>query len=329
MLLKLSPRLKSRLIMMIAVLLPMGASLAGSGITGEPGSLFVEPAELDFGAVEIGDTAVMTATVANAADPGADALTLAALDLDSGETGDPTTIRVSFHPDGSQFSRHVNRGSVISADGRYVAFSLELLVPPYVFPVPITFRRDVLTGATEVVSINAEGDWFPAWEPVISPDGRYIAFHFLGGSRRPIPDGPIGFYVRDMDAGVNEYIDVPTIDGKPPNGSEWQMDFSADFRIMAFTSVSTNFVPEMGEPFYRHLYVYDRDTDTVELVSETIDGTLADEHIWSPEITPRSLPMAVTWLSTAWPPTWYRVTPTANMMFSSMTEKPGSPSACR
>jgi Tol biopolymer transport system component len=80
-----------------------------------------------------------------------------------------------------------NLGSV-SANGRYVAFTSGVffgqtysdLAPGVTFssgfPTSHVFVRDLQTGAIQVVDLNSNGVAVGGYDPVISPDGRYVAF---------------------------------------------------------------------------------------------------------------------------------------------------------
>ncbi len=96
----------------------------------------------------------------------------------------------------------------ISADGRYVAFAghAENLVAGDTNLAPDVFVRDVLTGATTLVSVNSSGIGPGNKEsdsPDISSDGRYVLFrskaaNLVAGSF----SGTENLFLRDLQAGT-------------------------------------------------------------------------------------------------------------------------------
>ncbi len=137
----------------------------------------------------------------------------------------------------------------LSADGRYVVFTSEAsnFAPNDVNGQRDTFRRDLVTGALELVSVATGGVPGDSWSnaggwSVVSADGRYIAFaaaatDLVGGDT----NGYIDAFVRDMTLGVttrvslgafgvqgDDYSDVPSV--------------SEDGRYVTFMSVATNLV---------------------------------------------------------------------------------------
>jgi FG-GAP-like repeat/WD40-like Beta Propeller Repeat len=91
-----------------------------------------------------------------------------------------TTTRISAATSGTQ-GNNTSNGSVISADGRYVAFSSEAsnLVAADTNVQADVFTRDRTTGATTRVSVSNAGDQeadSSSYAPTISADGRYVAF---------------------------------------------------------------------------------------------------------------------------------------------------------
>jgi hypothetical protein len=97
----------------------------------------------------------------------------------------PQTRLVSLKPDGSQFTLPSSIGS-ISDDGRYVAFDTTTSI----------YLRDLVLNTTQLVSAH-QVTGVPAYSywPIISPDGRFVAFqsvHDFG-----FPGAPVSAWVRD------------------------------------------------------------------------------------------------------------------------------------
>jgi hypothetical protein len=128
----------------------------------------------------------------------------------------------------------------LSADGRYVVFqsAASNLVANDFNSGTDVFRRDLQTGAIELVSANHDGTG-PAsgYSTKGSPsaDGRYIAFQstafdVVAVDTNNTPDA----FVRDMQAGTNTLVSVGPdgIDSHP--GGAWSPSLSADGRYVAF-----------------------------------------------------------------------------------------------
>jgi Ca2+-binding RTX toxin-like protein len=157
-----------------------------------------------------------------------------------------TTERVSVDNNGNQQNDQQQRdgstfcGLQISSDGRYVAFSsaADNLVPNDTNAACDVFVRDLQEGTTERVSVDdsggqANGD---SWEPSISADGRYVAFHHgpddLAGND---PNERYDVYVRDLQERTTKRVSVDS-SGNPINGGSYDASISAEGRYVAFTS---------------------------------------------------------------------------------------------
>jgi hypothetical protein len=92
-----------------------------------------------------------------------------------------TTTLVSVNSPGTDSGNHWSGNPVISADGRYVAFKSYAsdLVATDTNGDYDVFVRDLQTGTTTLVSVNSTGTDSgndESGNPVISADGRYVAF---------------------------------------------------------------------------------------------------------------------------------------------------------
>ncbi|TAK72940.1 MAG: hypothetical protein EPO22_00160 [Dehalococcoidia bacterium] len=153
-----------------------------------------------------------------------------------------TTERVSVASDGIQ-ANGASSDAHISADGHYVSFVsyASNLVPGDDNGKLDVFVHDRVTGATERVSVAADGTQFQqaSGAPSISGDGRFVAF------ASPLPSdlgGPGGIFVRDRLDHTTLSIAI-TPDGHPSNGRSMSPSISADGRYVAFESWATNLVP--------------------------------------------------------------------------------------
>ncbi len=201
-----------------------------------------------------------------------------------------TTERISVAVDGSQ-TNNSSYQPAISADGRYIAFASRAsnLVWGDTNNAPDVFVYDRQTHTTERVSVASDG--FQANDtslnPAISADGRYVAFvsyasNLVPGDTNNAPD----VFVYDRQTHTTERVSVAS-DGSQANGSSpWEdgVAISADGRYVAFASGASNLVP--GDTNRKQdIFVYDRQTHTIERVSVASDGSQGNNHSGSPAIS--------------------------------------------
>jgi Tol biopolymer transport system component len=176
----------------------------------------------------------------------------------------------------------------ISADGRYVAFASDAdnLVAGDTNGSADIFVRDRQTGTTERVSLTSAGaqDDSDSERPVITPDGRYVAFgsyadDLVAGDTNDLED----VFVRDRTSGTTERVSLTSseIEG---DGDSQDPSISADGRFVAFDSFANNLVPDDGN-VSRDVFVRDRTAGTTERVSLRSDGSEADDDSYEPSIS--------------------------------------------
>lgn len=214
-----------------------------------------------------------------------------------------TTERVSLASDGTQPDGNPQRyrgefGASISGDGRYVAFvsdATNLVVNDWNATDDV-FVHDRTTGLTERVSVASDGteaNSFSVRTPVMSPDGRYVAFWSYASNlvaddtNACMSWGPIcpDVFVHDRETGVTERVAIAS-DGTQAdrnNADLWRLSLSADGRYVAFASDATNLTPDdpVCSPHTEWLgcagiFVHDRETGQTERVSVASDGTPAN-----------------------------------------------------
>lgn len=180
-------------------------------------------------------------------------------------------------------------GSTISADGRWCAFvtasqELDSTHPDSSLQV---YLRDMVAGTTERVSIDVPVDplfdAYDAWLPQVSNDGSIVVFQVTPYELPEWYEGYSYLCVRDRNAGTTELL-VPTIDGAPPESHLDEPDLSDDGRFVAFSSRAGNLVA--GDRFSNQdIFLLDRSTGGVELVSKPADGSTPSYDSASPRLS--------------------------------------------
>jgi Tol biopolymer transport system component len=104
------------------------------------------------------------------------------------------------------------RGSTMTPDGRYVAFTSAAsdLAPGDTNGIPDVFVRDMQSGITTWVSVGAQPtnqySFVGSEAPDITPDGRYVAFYSAAGNLVPGITNGGEVYVRDLGAAATTWV---------------------------------------------------------------------------------------------------------------------------
>jgi archaellum component FlaF (FlaF/FlaG flagellin family) len=192
-----------------------------------------------------------------------------------------TIERVSFAADGTQGNG--GSGAVsISDDGRYVAFESQAnnLVPGDTNAMSDVFVYDRQTDMIERVSVATDGTQGDgkSYSTRISADGRYVAFYSNASNLVPgDTNGTWDAFVYDRQTDTIERVSLAS-DGTQGNGSSSYPSISDDGRYVAFGSSASNLVPGDTNGHW-DVFVYDRQTDTIERVSLASDGTQANDGV--------------------------------------------------
>jgi len=195
-----------------------------------------------------------------------------------------TTERVSVDSTGNEGNGD-SVSPTISGDGRYVAFSswASNLVPSDTNYSDDVFVHDRQTGATERVSVDSAGgqsNGDSGW-PVISGDGRYVAFG--SGASNLISGDTSGLwdvFVHDRQTGATERVSVDSAGNQASGTYPGSLGpaISSDGRYVAFESRATNLVPDDTNGT-QDVFVHDRQTGITERVS--VDNTGNQGDGWS------------------------------------------------
>ena len=193
----------------------------------------------------------------------------------------PSTERVDVDSSGQQADAGVSSSArpAISADGRYVAFTSndQTLVPNDTNNSVDVFVHDRLTGVTEMVSVDSNGDHHPnasgGGDPSMSSDGRFVAF----ASRAALAPGTTegnkdDVFVRDRLKQTTEVVSIGP-DGTHGNGYSETPWISSGGRFVAFTSDATNLVPDDTDGVI-DVFLHDRLTGITSRVG--VEGSTND-----------------------------------------------------
>jgi hypothetical protein len=169
-------------------------------------------------------------------------------------------------------------GPVISANGRYVAFSSEAsdLAPNDTNSASDVFVRDLVNGTTQRVSVSGTGSQSNGTSNVtaISAGGRYVAFgsdatNLVANDTNDTWD----VFVRDRSAGTTERMSVSS-SGTQANAMTNIAAISAHGRFVAFHTFASNLVPGDTNGI-ADVFVRDRSAGTTERVSVSSSGAQA------------------------------------------------------
>lgn len=183
----------------------------------------------------------------------------------------------------------------ISADGRYLAFATDTALVPDdsndKFDVYVLDRN----GSTyERVSVSSSGQQgndhsgyrysFDRGAPVISADGRYVAFYTVADNLVP-NDTNYPYWdvvVHDRVQHTTTLVSVSSSGEQANERSEFPA-ISADGRYIAFASWADNLIAGSNGRF--HIYVRDQIAATTEIVSVASDGSQGDNQSYAPSIS--------------------------------------------
>ncbi|MEP6488698.1 calcium-binding protein [Microcoleus vaginatus GB2-A3] len=195
-------------------------------------------------------------------------------------------------PAGDVQGNRYSVSSSISADGRFVAFTLQQSIFSLGEPNNNTnnsddiFVRDLLTNTTTRVSVDAAGN--PgndiSYDPSISADGRFVAFQSDATNLVPGDTNNSGdIFVRDLLTNTTTRVSVGSA-GNQGNSLSRRSSISGDGRFVAFASDATNLVP--GDTNNStDIFVRDLSTNTTTLVSASSSGDRGNNDSELPSIS--------------------------------------------
>ena len=174
----------------------------------------------------------------------------------------------------------------VSADGRYVAFSSDAtnLVAGDTNNARDVFVRDTLQGTTvRVTGVGGQGNGVSI-SPVLSDDGRYLAFTSLADNLVP---GDTNRYPDVFRYALASHsLDLVSVapGGVPADQASSSPDISADGRWVAFGSWARN-LSAADTNKWSDVYVRDMTAGTPVLVSLTYRNRAANNSSYAPSIS--------------------------------------------
>lgn len=217
-----------------------------------------------------------------------------------------TTTRVSVSVSGEE-ANDFSDEPTLSADGRYVAFSswasnlvtgdtnmCDLFIGGPFASCGDVFVRDMETGDIVRVSVASDGRQGNDFseQPVLSADGRYVAFASAASNLVPgDTNGTEDIFVHDRDTDEDGIFDEPgqiatsrvSVSSAGGQTNSWSAypDLSADGRYVVFQSDASNLVPGDTNRVY-DIFVHDRVTARTRRVSVSRDGTEGNDYSLGP-----------------------------------------------
>lgn len=181
------------------------------------------------------------------------------------------TRRISVADDGSQ-ANGPSSYPEITGDGRFVVFPSDAsnLVAGDTNGSTDVFVHDLQQESTVRVSVasghvqaNDRSDF-----PVISDDGRFVAFDSVASNLAPGDSNEmVDVFVHDRATGDTTRVSVANAGGQA-DGSSSNPTISGDGRFVAFDSSATNLG---GDPASHDVYLRDRENGTTTRVSTSVD----------------------------------------------------------
>jgi len=174
-----------------------------------------------------------------------------------------TTTLVSVNLAGTGAGNGDSLPGGICTNGQHVLFvsAASDLVPNDTNSANDVFVRYLVNGMTTLVSVSTNGTSGngESRDPVMTPDGRYVAFvsaatNLVAGDNNGIPD----IFVRDLQSNTTTLVSIGAMStsSTSPTGSSEVPEITPDGRYVAFYSTATNLVPGVtttGEIYVRDL----------------------------------------------------------------------------
>jgi Tol biopolymer transport system component len=192
----------------------------------------------------------------------------------------PTLVSVNSAGTGSGNARSGDFNTYrISSDGRYVVFYSEAtdLVPLGAIRASDIFVRDLQTGTTTMVSINAAGTASTGVSSfgLITDNGRYVAFNSFANNivtndTNSSPD----VFLRDLQAGTTRLVSINAAGTASAKSGGGLIDMTPDGRFITFSGQAEDLTPHPdGNGLGSDIYVRDTVNNVTSLVTVNTAGT--------------------------------------------------------
>lgn len=201
------------------------------------------------------------------------------------QTGEVTLISATY--DGSINIAGI-RDPFISANGDYILFwsAGDALVEGDINGANDVFFYDWQAHELSIVSVSSDGSQGNMDSEIasVTADGRYVAFvseasNLVTGDTNAEAD----IFLHDRQTGETSRISIG-LGGEEADGKSKHPQISADGRHIAFASYATNLVA--GDTNNRDdVFVYDRETEEIRLVSMSTAGIQGNDTSYLPDIS--------------------------------------------
>lgn len=153
------------------------------------------------------------------------------------------------------------------------AFSVSLLL--FLYGLNVMAQKPVLINVRSADVAAGSG---LTEDPVVSANGRFVAFESFSFNLLPVPsDGRRNIFHRDLQTGVTTLVSKNLAGTGGGNGDSQNPAISADGRFVAFESRANNLVAIDSNTF-SDVFVHDMQTGITTLVSVNSAGTGSSNH---------------------------------------------------
>ena len=208
-----------------------------------------------------------------------------------------SNILVSVAADGG-WANGASTDPVMTPDGRFVAFvsAATNLVANDTNGLPDVFVRDLLNGTTQLISVGATGTAAIVSAPVITPEGRYVAYastaHGLVATIPATAKGEV--YVRDLVLNTTTWAstNAANLVSNALNLSyapSYHPAISDDGRFVTFKTGWTNGATAPGGTGVPAAYVFQFDSanrTTTTISTNSFAPWLQNDDVYGPETSP-------------------------------------------
>ena len=195
-------------------------------------------------------------------------------------------VRASVNEATGEAGDRTSQTPAISGNGQVVAFRSEStnFSPLSISGVtPEIFTRDLVAGTTTLESPGAAATGRSSTTPVLSFDGRYLAFESTGVlDLRDLDNGTQDVYLRDRVAGTTVLASLSTV--ALPGATSSSPSISGDGRWVGFQSLDDQLVVGDLNGLF-DVFLYDRTTEAIKLVSLNDADEQANAASFGPSVS--------------------------------------------